>query len=468
MAARKKSKPQPSARSQSKAKKTGNSKSRVKSKGKAGKRPKARAKTKKKTSASRRNDTLWARIRFNLLFLALGVAAGVLVAVLILYFLGVFSTSFKWNPPFNLSSETSKSSQSKYAAAGGKYEENNRLDRHIKMVDQALYRVLALHKVPEKNIHFIQLTRKRVKKSEWNHATIAVSLPPDVQTDKLIKDMQAAVSRLSLDPPPHILVSRQDQTTRMKVLFNGLLTHTLLFKVAAAKAAPAPLPALPPAKPRPKVAIVIDDLGMNKEHDKCFLSLNMPLAMAVLPFQVHSRDVAREAHKRGRTVMLHLPMEPAQYPLVLPGEGALLMSMNREEITARVREAIKAVPFIAGVNNHMGSRFTEDSERMGWVLEEIKKQGLFFLDSRTSARTRAYATARHLGVKTAERAVFLDNVQETEAIRIQIKRLIALARQHGQAVAIGHPYPITCKVLKMEYNYLKSNVELVAITRLLK
>ncbi|MBW2092909.1 MAG: divergent polysaccharide deacetylase family protein, partial [Deltaproteobacteria bacterium] len=278
-----------------------------------------------------------------------------------------------------------------------------------------------------------------------------------------------ALHKLSLDPPPRLGVRQLDETTRVKVRFNGLLTHTLLFRTPGeAKPAPIPSPAQPLSRPQPKVAIVIDDLGVDKNQIKCFLKLQIPLAMAILPFQAHSREVAEEAHKRGCVVMLHLPMEPAQYPLVNPGEGALLTSMNQDEIKACVQKAFQAVPFIIGVNNHMGSRFTEDAQRMRWVLDEIKKRELYFLDSRTSVRSQAYAIARNLGIKTAERAVFLDNVQEAEAIRIQIKRLITLARQRGQAIAIGHPYPITCQVLKKEYNYIKSKVELVSITNLLQ
>ncbi len=164
--------------------------------------------------------------------------------------------------------------------------------------------------------------------------------------------------------------------------------------------------------------------------------------------------------------MLHLPMEPESYPSVNPGPGALLRTMDRNQIEQAVHEAVADVPYISGVNNHMGSSFTEDSERMQWVLEALREQNLFFLDSRTSARTTSSHLAETLGIKIVERSVFLDNVQEEEAIRVQLRRLVTLARQKGEAIAIGHPYYVTCQVLTDEFNYLTSKVELVPVTRL--
>lgn len=164
--------------------------------------------------------------------------------------------------------------------------------------------------------------------------------------------------------------------------------------------------------------------------------------------------------------MLHLPMEPKSYPEANPGPGALFRTMDRDQIEQAVDEAIAEVPCISGVNNHMGSSFTEDSERMLWVLETLQKRGLFFLDSRTSARTKANHLAGNVGIKIAERSVFLDNVQEEEAIRVQLRRLVTLARQKGQAIAIGHPYYVTCRVLTDEFNYLTSKVDLVPVTSL--
>ena len=115
----------------------------------------------------------------------------------------------------------------------------------------------------------------------------------------------------------------------------------------------------------------------------------------------------------------------------------------------------------------MGSRFTEDRTRMRWVLNLLKNHGLFFLDSWTSPNSHAYEEAQKMGLARARRTVFLDNIQTRKAIRIQLKRLVALATQNGSAIGIGHPYPVTCQSLKSEYNYLKNHVQLVPVTALL-
>jgi hypothetical protein len=281
-----------------------------------------------------------------------------------------------------------------------------------------------------------------------------------------MQKLNAALKGLALDPPPLVTYVEQEGRLKIDIRLNGVKSHAVVLLTVPR---PGQGPARPDSESGPEglVAIVIDDLGLSLAAARCFLALEAPLTLSILPFQPETRAVAEEAHRAGRPVLLHLPMEPAGYPVVDPGPGALLRAMDRAEVERRVEEAVRDVPFIIGVNNHMGSRYTEDAERMAWVLAGIKKRGLLFLDSRTSAQSKAFQTARELGIQAAERTVFLDNVQEAEAIRVQIRRLVALARQRGRVVAIGHPYPITCQVLKEEYNYLTSKVELVPITSIL-
>ena len=105
---------------------------------------------------------------------------------------------------------------------------------------------------------------------------------------------------------------------------------------------------------------------------------------------------------------------------------------------------------------------------MTWVLEEVKQKGGFFLDSRTSSRSVGYTVAKDLGLPAFRRSIFLDNVQDRRAIRIQLRKLVAQAKKHGWAIGIGHVYPTTCQALKSEYGYLASQVDLVPITELLR
>lgn len=225
---------------------------------------------------------------------------------------------------------------------------------------------------------------------------------------------------------------------------------------------PVPIPLLP------QVAIVIDDLGYNPRIDAAFIKLNAPISFSFLPFGPHTKETATLAHNCGKNVLLHLPMEAASSPESKVGPGALFLSMDSDTIAAQIQADMEVVPYVKGINNHMGSKFTADAGKMEIVLREIKKKGLFYLDSRTTPLTRGLSVARSMGVRSAERDVFLDNKQETNAIRAQIARLISKARTHGSAIGIGHPHPATYQVLKEDLPVLKKQVEIVPVSELVE
>ncbi len=212
----------------------------------------------------------------------------------------------------------------------------------------------------------------------------------------------------------------------------------------------------------PKVCIVIDDMGYNNGIDQAFIDLPYPLTFSFLPYGPHSRQLAHLARSRGKEILLHLPMESNSG--LSPGPGALYVHMDRDEIIRILNEDLQRVPGVIGVNNHMGSRFTADRERMRLLLLELKRRGLIFLDSRTTAQTVAYEVARELKIPSAERRVFLDHTINPKAIRKELKRLIQLARQEGKAVGIGHPHQETLEVLKKELPRLKGKIRLVPIS----
>ncbi|MBI5287307.1 MAG: divergent polysaccharide deacetylase family protein [Deltaproteobacteria bacterium] len=230
-------------------------------------------------------------------------------------------------------------------------------------------------------------------------------------------------------------------------------------------------PALPPPPkveiPKPKVAIVIDDLGQDIKQLWKVLEIDVPVTVAVLPFLPHSKRVAEEANSMGREVILHLPMEPKDVDNNPPGSGALFTGMTDDEMVAQVKKDLEAVPYVKGVNNHMGSKFTEDERRMKVVLEVVKEKGLYFLDSKTSGRSSAYRVARDMGIKAADRQVFLDNEQDVEYVKKQMGLLIEMAKDRGSAIAIGHPRPATLSALKEMVTVLKeAGVEIVPLSSL--
>lgn len=213
--------------------------------------------------------------------------------------------------------------------------------------------------------------------------------------------------------------------------------------------APAPAPAPPAISPViARVAIVIDDFGPDLEVARKFMELPFPVTFSVLPHQAHSTEIARAAHSHGNEVMLHLPMEPHGFPKMHPGKGALLLSMSDDSIRRSLGSALDALPHFSGVNNHMGSRMTEDDKRMNTILEEVHRRGLFFLDSCTSPKSRAWLIARKKDIPTRRRDVFLDHNPSLKFIRKQISVLIRKARVEGTALAIGHPYKSTLEALR--------------------
>ncbi|WGV22269.1 divergent polysaccharide deacetylase family protein [Pseudomonas putida] len=192
------------------------------------------------------------------------------------------------------------------------------------------------------------------------------------------------------------------------------------------------------------MSIIIDDLGQSPERDSRTLALPGPVTMAIMPDTPHATDFARQAHKAGKTVILHMPMDPATGPYAWhPG-------LPIAELARRLDSALLKVPYAAGINNHMGSRMTAQREPMDWLMGELQRRHLFFVDSRTSAATVAAAEAQRIGLAHVSRDVFLDDVRTTEAITQQFQQAIATARKQGSAVLIGHPYPQTLEVLERE------------------
>lgn len=225
---------------------------------------------------------------------------------------------------------------------------------------------------------------------------------------------------------------------------------------------------LPKKEGRPKIAIIIDDIGNSRKNDDAVLAIDAPLTVSVLPLLPESKKIAEMAASNGKEVMLHLPMEPHDYPQANPGKGALFTNMDDIAIITQVYEDINSVPGIKGVNNHMGSRFTEDRERMRIVLKQLKDKGLFFVDSKTSPRSRSDKTAREMGIKAAARDIFLDNEQNEDYVAGQIEELKKIARRRGSAIAIGHPHSETIAALEKAIPKIKRDFEIVPASELVK
>lgn len=223
-----------------------------------------------------------------------------------------------------------------------------------------------------------------------------------------------------------------------------------------------------PGKSLPRVAIIIDDIGHDKKIAEKFFTLDAPLTYAILPYSRFHAEIAGMAHRMGYEVMLHLPMEPNEYPLVDPGPGALTAAMTPDERIEHLKRNIDAVAHIKGVNNHMGSKLTALSDEMNQVFGILKQRGLFFVDSRTTAVTQTRSSAKLFKVPYAERDVFLDHIQRKDEIRRQVDQLVNIAEIHGKAVAIGHPYQETFDVLAEVLSDLKKRIKLVPASEIVE
>jgi hypothetical protein len=197
-----------------------------------------------------------------------------------------------------------------------------------------------------------------------------------------------------------------------------------------------------------RVAIVIDDLGMDVKKAGEILLLPARITVAVMPGLAQSKKVAELAGQHRREVLLHLPMEHRGKG-GKPAPGILRSDMTPMEFLAVLSDDVDSVPGAVGINNHEGSLLTENAEAMKFLMAELKARNLMFLDSYTSAESVAWSTAREFGLKTAKRDVFLDNDSDNPAsIRRQLDELVEIARKNGSSIGIGHPHPATISELR--------------------
>ncbi len=219
----------------------------------------------------------------------------------------------------------------------------------------------------------------------------------------------------------------------------------------------------------PRLAIIIDDIGYADLVSDRLRDLGIPLTAAVIPDAPYARSEAQRLHDYGLEAIIHLPMQPKDPANHHPRDQFVLVDSSDAEIEEILQRAMAVVPYARGVNNHMGSRLTSDPQAIRRLLGMIKERGLFFVDSKTTGETVAFATARALQIRTALRDVFLDDVQTYEHAGAQLRRLVELARQNGKALAIGHPFASTLDALRDAVPWLKQQgVAIVPVSELLE
>jgi uncharacterized protein len=331
--------------------------------------------------------------------------------------------------------------------------------KKVFLVDQIVQGQLYEMGIQKKNILLQESSSRKMGGLTWKQSSLKVQVLRSRSFSSIEGDFKRSLSTLGK------IVSIQSSKTagslQLEIKVLNRVTHQLTFVPSTPSTLKATL--------HPKIAIVIDDLGNKDKVSQELLRWDLPITFAILPFTPFSRRLAGEAHRQGKEVILHLPMEPRGYPQIRPGEGVLLQEMDERRLLRQLSKDIEAVPYITGVSNHMGSRLMEDPEKMKIVFSELKKRGLFFLDSRTTAQTTGLQVAQSVGLKAIERSVFIDNSSTEEDIKEQLEQLIQVSLSRGKAVGIGHPHPSTIKSIKEMIPKMKEKgIEIVPLSAVME
>ena len=242
----------------------------------------------------------------------------------------------------------------------------------------------------------------------------------------------------------------------LKYLIAGLIIYSLV--LADSASAEGDTPAF--------VAIIIDDLGYNLRNGNRALELPGAITYSILPYTRHSRLLAQKANRSGREVMLHLPMENVRDHDI--GPDGLTSRLDKAEFVSTLHNALAEVPFARGINNHMGSYLTQQSEQMHWLMDEISAKQIYFVDSRTTPMSVASDIAKQNHILESSRDVFLDNTQSLFAIDQSFRHLMRIAKTRGSAIAICHPRSTTLAYLEIALPLLEEEgIQLISASSLL-
>ena len=329
--------------------------------------------------------------------------------------------------------------QAPTAASNGVYEARSEdFEARVRNVDLAILQALEAqggsqnimrHKAVEARVHGGQ---------EFFYQNLTISLGQDIF--EFLASLKTNLGRLE---PAAVLTTVDGNPRDLEISILGEPTHHLFLPLSLT---PEPEP---PAVNRPRLVIVIDDLGESMATARRLADLPFKVTFSVLPHNTKARQVAELARHKGLELLLHLPSEPDGYPKTAnSGPGTLRVNMSDAALERALADNLARLPEVDGVNNHMGSRLTRDARAMTVVLAHLKGRGKFFLDSLTTSQSSVQQVCSKLGMRYYRRHIFLDNSATEHAILLQLKKAESLAKRTGTAVAIGHPYPQTISALE--------------------
>lgn len=362
--------------------------------------------------------------------------------------------------------------QSTQPAETRAFEEDNPgtpLELMAREIDLALLQTVAALGFDPARLRVQDVQTKHYKNQEYHFQTLALDMTVG---EGFVPELARVLHRFVDNAELH-MVRKNHDSQEWLIAVLSMPTHRIKINIVPEQQSPAPAKPAPAPEPKPggqaMLVVIIDDLGQDLDDARRLAGLPIPLTMSVLPDAPFTAQTAELARKHGRDVLMHQPMEPLGYPdSPQPGPGALFVGMDPEHIRMTLNHNLDQVPQAIGVNNHMGSAFTQAEDEVRVFLSEVNKHGLFFIDSLTTEKSKVKKAARDLGLDYLRRDVFLDNVQDVQAILLQLRKAERIAISRGKAVAIGHPYPETIIALEQWAREMDVRVAVAPVSDLVK
>lgn len=324
-------------------------------------------------------------------------------------------------------------------------------------LDQAINQVLVSQGIGTsdivKNLH----EEKKDKNVKWIQTTKEIHLTKVID----LKELGSVLRKIIEDNGVTVVsydLSEDKNSLSIKAGVKNVILERLFIRLEKA------------AVSKYRAAIIIDDVGYDRKIVQSLLELNEPLTFAIMPAERYSRQIDEDISKAGQEIILHQPMEPLGYPKVDPGKRAILVKMNRQQIKDMLRKNFTEVAHMVGVNNHMGSRATENEAVMREILNVLKERSFFFVDSRTSTKSLAYKMAKKMGLRAGYNQVFLDNEDNQQYMEKQLDQAAEIARKNGRVIAIGHAERkhILAALRKKLPEYKKLGIEIVPVSQIVE
>jgi len=348
-----------------------------------------------------------------------------------------------------------------YVATALLFESNTNLSLLARKVDSNFSATLSAAEASPLEVRK-NYVRKHNGTLSWEQIEVVVTLDESQSMYSLSKSLQHG-----LDIPATTV--REERRSRgalhkelqLSVYFDDLPIYQMLLRQKHIVS----IPKEEVEEQRPKVALIVDDVGYDVRRALELLNLRRPMTISIFPQLKHSRHIAEVAHEMGYEIMLHLPMESGRHLRRNP--GFISPDMNDKTLRWMLEKDFESIPHVAGVNNHQGSKMTCDRQAMMRVMTYLAEQNMYFIDSRTTSESVAYQVARSFGVRAAENDIFLDNEKNIEYIKGRLELLMEEAEHKGKAIGICHVHPATMQALQDMFSIMdERGIELVYASQL--